>query len=56
VLHLGFFDYWYPELAGVTDQAELTDEHWNRIKQVEAEVGVRPSLIGTGPDSVIDLR
>lgn len=52
---LSFFDYWYPELAGMTKYLDLMPEHHERISQVEHEVGARVRLVGTGPGSVIEL-
>lgn len=53
---LTFFDYWYPELAGETTDRALTDQHWEHIGTIEAEIGCRIGLLGTGPNSIIDLR
>lgn len=53
---LMFFDYWYPELSGMADADELSMEHWAAIWKVESQVGTLVQLIGTGPDSIIDLR
>jgi len=55
-LALGFFDYWYPELAGCTSLEDLRPEHLSRIDQVTQQVGVRPAVLGTGPKTQIDLR
>lgn len=53
---LGFFDYWYPELAGKNSRDDLTAEHLSRLDQVARDIGVYPAVIGTGADSRIDLR
>jgi len=55
-LALAFFDYWFPELAGVSKATELKAEHWDKLAWVEAEAGMKPVLVGTGPNSTIDLR
>ena len=51
-----FFDYIFPALAGTSDPAVLTEEHWAKIDWFEKELGVRPVMLGTGPGSMIDLR
>lgn len=53
---LTFFDYWFPELAGVTDWRDLEQHHRDQIAGIEDQVGARVGLVGTGPGSVIDLR
>lgn len=53
---LAMFDYLYPYLAGATEVAVLSEGAWSRIKAYEADLGARIGLIGTGPDSNIDLR
>jgi len=52
---LTFFDYWYPELAGVTSPGDLQEKHWDRLAKVEYELGAKVSILGTGPQSVIVL-
>lgn len=52
---LTFFDYWYPELAGSTSQLDLTEAHLQTINNVERGTGGRVRLLGTGPDSMIEL-
>lgn len=44
---LSFFDYWFPELAGKTEGPFNEFVLFNDVKA---------DLLGTGPDSVIDLR
>lgn len=53
---LAMFDYLQPDMAGVTDVDRLDAEAWGRIKAYEADLGAKIELIGTGPDSNIDLR
>ena len=53
---LMFFDYWMPGLAGKEKQDDLTDEHWRKVLDVENELGVDVSLLGTSPSTIIDLR
>lgn len=54
---LTFFDYWYPGIAGETGIQKLTDMQWEQLERVEMDLNGAPvRLIGTGPDSVIDLR
>lgn len=52
---LTFFDYWYPELAGVTLRDALTEAHLNHIARVEQELGARICALGTGPATMIPL-
>ena len=54
-------DHWIPGLAGVSGAAGLARADWNeelsrRIQHVEEATGLRVELVGTGPDSMIDLR
>lgn len=53
---LTFFDYWFPELAGVTAASRLEYSHWLQVDEVERQIGSRVSVLGTGPGTVIDLR
>lgn len=53
---LSFFDYWYPELAEAFDVSSLRTHHWDQIERVESEIGATVRMLGTGPNSVIDLR
>ncbi|MCX8191589.1 MAG: adenylosuccinate synthetase [Nitrososphaerales archaeon] len=48
----------YPECRGIRDYDKLSVEAKNFIESIEAECGVRVSLIGTGPDvlDIIDRR
>jgi adenylosuccinate synthase len=52
---LTFFDYWYPEVAGMTDYARLTDEQRAYIAELSDKIGVRIGLVGTGPNTVIEI-
>lgn len=52
---LTFFDYWFPELAGVTDRDQLTQVHWHTLAQVERDIGAAVTLVGTGPNTTITL-
>lgn len=53
---LMFFDYWYPELAETNQPSRLTEPMLRSIVQVERDAGAIVGLVGTGPDSIIDLR
>ena len=53
---LTFFDYWFPQLAGKTDPMLLNKEQVRRIQEIECDIGASVKLLGTGPNSVIDLR
>lgn len=52
---LTFFDYWYPELAGITDRDDLKAEHWERLADIEVLTKAKIGLVATGPNSVIAL-
>lgn len=52
---LTFFDYWYPELAGLTYPEALTPEHRVQIEIVQNEINSEVELLGTGPDTMIFL-
>ena len=51
-------DVLYPECAGMTSYAELSDEAKSFIKNIEDELRVPVTIIGTGPaiNDVIDRR
>lgn len=53
---LTFFDYWFPEIATITDSAALSDEHWERINRVERILDVPVKYLSTGFGTVIPLR
>ena len=53
---LTFFDYWFPEVDGMTDVAKLKKRHWESIAMVETELGVPIKYLSTGFGSVINLR
>lgn len=53
---LTFFDYWFPELSGMTTLPQANLEAWNKIREIEHELGTEVELLGTGPGTVIDLR
>lgn len=50
---LTFVDYWFPEAAGAALPLDLPNECIGSLAQVEAEIGVPLTMIGTGPDSVV---
>lgn len=52
---LTFFDYWYPELAGITNPDRLTREHIDRIDSIEQQIQTYVRLVGTGPNSMVRL-
>ncbi len=52
---LSFFDYLYPEIAGQTEIGVLTNPMLETISQVEADCGAPIYLVGTGPNSIINL-
>ena len=51
-------DVRFPSCAGVTSYNDLDDDARTFIKNIETELGVSVTLIGTGPrvNDVIDLR
>jgi adenylosuccinate synthase len=53
---LMFLDYVFPELKGQTDRNRLTEEMWAYLDQKEQEMEAPIRLLGTGPDTMIDLR
>lgn len=55
LIALTFFDYWYPELAGETSTKALGQAHRDRIRVIEESVHAPVRLVGTGPDSMIEL-
>lgn len=56
-LALTFFDYWYPELHGLTGGWEvLSAEQRDRVYQVRDDTGMLPVLLGTSDRTAIDLR
>lgn len=48
-------DYVFPELAGLYGKAELQAHHSEWLDQREAEIGAPIRLLGTGPDSQLEL-
>ena len=52
---LSFFDYWFPELAGVSDLLAFKPEHWERIGEIQECVGARVRLVGTGPATYVEI-
>jgi adenylosuccinate synthase len=52
---LMFFDYWYPNLAGKTT-AIMSQEEVEQLRQIRDQLGIPVRLLGTGPNSIIDLR
>ena len=53
---LTFFDYWFPEIALITDSAALTDKHWETINRVERTLDMPVKYLSTGFGTVIPLR
>jgi adenylosuccinate synthase len=53
---LMMFDYWYPEIEGMTDIEALDVVQWERLWSIAGEIGADVELIGTGPRTLIDLR
>ena len=53
---LSFFDYWFPNISGLTDVGKLQKKHWNAIKHLEEKLGVPVKYLSTGFGSVINLR
>jgi adenylosuccinate synthase len=54
---LTFVDYWFPELANVTDR-EILDKHddlWASIQTVENDLGARLAAFTNGPDTLVSL-
>ena len=51
-------DVRFPNCAGITSYNELEEDEKSLIKNIEEELGVKVTLIGTGPsiNDVIDLR
>jgi adenylosuccinate synthase len=51
-------DVLYPECAGVTDYSKLSLPSQRFVEEIEAELGIKAKLIGTGAevDAVIDQR
>jgi adenylosuccinate synthase len=52
---LTMFDYWYPELAGASSVADLSEQHLERIWSLADEIGAPVAMVGTGPHSQIRL-
>jgi adenylosuccinate synthase len=50
-----FFDYWYPRLAGSTNWGDLTLDHRRRVHDLGRELQCKIGLLGTGPDSMIEV-
>lgn len=56
---LTMFDYWHRTLSNVQGEegyGRLGVAEWNSIRQVEGEIDAAVALLGTGPNSIIDLR
>lgn len=53
---LTMLDYWFPELAGVADPADLSAAAHRAIKDVSTEVGAPVALVGTGPQTQAQLE
>jgi adenylosuccinate synthase len=53
---LQMFDYWYPDLAGADTVEDLDDLHFDKIAQLEQELGAPIGMVGTGPTTVIHRR
>ena len=53
---LSFFDYWFPNISGLTNVSKLQKKHWNAIKHLEEKLGVPVKYLSTGFGSVINLR
>jgi adenylosuccinate synthase len=51
-------DKLFPECAGVRNAKELSKDALNHVRDIEERVGVRATIISTGPDvyDVVDLR
>lgn len=52
---LTFFDYWFPELEGATEEKDLTPDARDRIRRVQYRMDHRIDWIGTGPATGIWL-
>lgn len=53
---LTFLDYIDPRVAGITSVDGLTEKAWDFIRKVQFDVGRPVDLVGTGPNSMVDLR
>lgn len=54
---LTFFDYWFPELAGVEGGPEqLKEQHKASVEDIEKQIGAEVCLLGTSGHTMIDLR
>lgn len=51
---LGFVDYLQPDLAGSTDPQDLAPQTREILNSMADDMGVVPSLLGTGPGSFIE--
>jgi adenylosuccinate synthase len=51
-----FFDYLFPETAGLLDPEGLQAKHWEWINKFESATGIPVKYVGTGPSSIIPLR
>lgn len=49
-------DYVFPELKGKWGKAELQDHHWDWVYNKEQEIKATIHLLGTGPDTQIEVR
>lgn len=53
---LTFLDYVVPEVAGAISRNQLTPEAWKYIEAREEEMQAPIGLVGTGPQTLVDLR
>lgn len=52
---LTFFDYWHPEIAGRTAWNDLPDRLKAEVISISVEIGAPVALLGTGPNTVIEV-
>lgn len=52
---LTMLDHEFPQVAGTSDTDRWPNEVWDRIEQVEKEVGCRVSLVGVGPTTMLKM-
>lgn len=50
---LTMFDYWFPELFGVTDASQFEKPHWDALVQLSREIGADICWVGTGPSTMV---
>lgn len=53
---LTFLDYWYPQVAGATDENALTSAIREHLAIVEERLEAPIALVTTGPSTAIDFR